>query len=86
MGGTCEACGRWRFPKRAMLHVEVGRIGSGMPRLRWNDCVETDFKRAGVDDNWRVRAMDSGSLRALVNDAAVIVRVFFIIPCRGCMT
>ena len=36
--------------------MQVGWICGA--HLRWNDCVERDFKRAGVEGDWRVRAMD----------------------------
>ena len=58
-----------RLPKWAMSCVEVGR--RGRPRLRWKDCVERDFRRAGGAGDWRVRAMDRGRWRALANDADV---------------
>ena len=69
--GHVERMDDGRLPKRAMSHVEVGRRGRGSPLLRWKDCVERDFKRAGGDGDWRVSAMDRGRWRALANDAAV---------------
>ena len=67
--GHVECMDDGRLPKRAMSHVEVGR--RERPRLRWKDCVERDFKRAGGVGDWRARARSRGSWRALANDAAV---------------
>ena len=69
--GHVERMEGGRLPKMAMSHVEVGRRGRGRPRLRWKDCVERDFRRAGGDGDWREVARDRGKWRVLANVAAV---------------
>ena len=67
--GNVERMDGGRLPKMAMSHLEGGR--RGRPHLRWKDCVEREFRRAGGNSDWRVRVMDRERWRALVNDAAV---------------
>ena len=42
-----------RLPKRAAELREQGRRRSGRPRLRWEDCVKRDVRKAGEEKDWK---------------------------------
>ena len=41
-----------RLPKRAAELREQGRRRRGRPRLRWEDCVKRDARKAGEEEDW----------------------------------
>ena len=41
-----------------------------MPRLRWEDCVERDVRRAGEEEYWQKKTRDRGGWKRLSNEAA----------------
>ena len=43
-----------RLPKRAAELCEEGRMRRGRPRLRWEDCVERDARKAGEEEDWNM--------------------------------
>ena len=45
-----------RLPKRAA--AEQGRTSRGKPRLRWEDCVKRDVKKAGEEGDWTKKTGD----------------------------
>ncbi len=45
--GHVERMGDDRLPKKAAELREQGRRRRGRPRLRWEDCVKGDVRRAG---------------------------------------
>ena len=32
----------------------------GRPRLRWEDCVERDARKAGEEEDWKKKTIDQG--------------------------
>ena len=41
------------LPKRATELREQGRRRRGRPRLRWEDCVKRDVRKAGEEEDWK---------------------------------
>ena len=41
------------LPKRAAELLEQGRRRRGRPRLRWEDCVKRDVRKAGEEEDWK---------------------------------
>ena len=52
-GGHVERMADDRLPKRAADLREQGRRRRGRPRLRWEDCVKRDVKKAGEEGDWK---------------------------------
>ena len=50
VGWTRRKDGDDRLPKRATELREQGRRRRGRPRLRWEDCVKRDVRKAGGDE------------------------------------
>ena len=46
-----------RLTKRD-VYGEEGRRRRGRPRLRWEDCVNGDVRKAGTEGNWRGKARE----------------------------
>ena len=44
-----------RLPKRAAELREQDRRRRGRPRLRWEDCVKRDMRKAGEEEDWKRR-------------------------------
>ena len=42
-----------RLPKRAVELREEGRRRQVRPRLRWEDCVKRDVRKAGEEEDWK---------------------------------
>ena len=42
-----------RLPKRATELREQGRRRRGRPRLRWEDCVKRDVRKAVEEEDWK---------------------------------
>ena len=51
--GHVERMADDRLPKRAADLREPGRRRQGRPRLRWEDCVKRDVKKAGEGGDWK---------------------------------
>ena len=51
--GHVERMAYDRRPKRAAELREQGRRRRGRPRLRWEDCVKRDVKKAGEEGYWK---------------------------------
>ena len=47
-----------RLPKSAAELCEQGRTRRGRPRLRWEDCVKRDVRKAGEEDDWKKKTRD----------------------------
>ena len=56
MGWTRRKDGR--LPKRASELREQSRRRRGRPRLRWEDCVKRDVKKAGEEGDWKKKTQD----------------------------
>ena len=42
-----------RLPKRAAELRDEGRMSRGRPRLRWEDYVQRDWRKAGEEEDWK---------------------------------
>ena len=51
--GHVERMADDRLPKRAAVLCEQGRRRRGRPRLRWEDCVKSDVRKAGEERDWK---------------------------------
>ena len=79
--GTPTTVGRTRrkdgrLPKRAAelgLHEE-GRMRRGRPRLRWEDYVERDARKAGAEEGWKKKTRDRGGWKRLSDEAVKKLR------------
>ena len=58
-----------RLPKRATELYEQGRRRRGMPRLRWEDCVKREVRKAGEEEDWKKTRARGGWKR--LSDEAV---------------
>ena len=47
-----------RLPKRAEELRERGRRRRARPRLRWEDCVKRDVRKAGDEEDWKKKTGD----------------------------
>ena len=57
------------LPKRAAELCEQGRRSRGRPRLRWEDCVKRDVKKAGEEGDWKKKTGDRGGWRRIADEA-----------------
>ena len=46
-----------------------GRRRRGRPRLRWEDCVKRDVKKAGEEEDWKKKTRDRGGWKSLSDEA-----------------
>ena len=53
MDGHVKRLADDRLPTRATELREQGRRRRGRPRLRWEDCVERDMRKAGEEEDKR---------------------------------
>ena len=58
--GHVERMADDRLPKRAAELREPGRMRRGRPRLRWEDCVKRDVRKAGEEKDWKKKTIDKG--------------------------
>ena len=69
LGGHIKRMADDILPKRAAeLRVE-GRRRRGRPRLRWEDCVKRDVKKAGEEEDWKKKTRDRGGWRRIADEA-----------------
>ena len=47
----------------------VGRRRRGTPRLRWEDCVKRDVRKAGEEEDWKTKTRDRGGWKRLSDEA-----------------
>ena len=67
--GHVERMADDRLPKRAADLREQGRVRRGRPRLRWEDCVKRDVKKAGEEGEWNKKTGDRGGWTILADEA-----------------
>ena len=67
--GHVERMADDRLPKRAAELREQGRRRRGMPRLRWEDCVKRDVKKAGEEGDWKKKTGYRGGWKILADEA-----------------
>ena len=41
----------------------------GRPRLRWEDCVKRDARKAGEEEDWKKKTRDRGGWKRLSGEA-----------------
>ena len=58
--GHVERMADDRLPKRAAELREQGRRRRGRPRLRWEDCVKRDVKKAEEEGAWKKKTRGRG--------------------------
>ena len=63
-----ERMGDDRLPKRAAELREQGRRRRGRPRLRWEDCVKRDVKKAEEEGDWKKKTGDRGGWKRLADE------------------
>ena len=67
--GHVERMADDRLPKRAAELREQGRRRRGRPRLRWEDCVKRDVKKAGEEVDWKKKTQDRVGWKRLADEA-----------------
>ena len=58
-----------RLPKRAAELREQGRRRRGRPRLRWEDCVKRDMRKAGEEEDCKKKTRDREGWKRLSDEA-----------------
>ena len=72
--GHVERMADDRLPKRAAELREQGRRRRGRPRLRWEDCVKRDVRKAGEEEDWKKKTRDRGGWKRLSDEAVKKLR------------
>ena len=67
--GRVERMANDRLPKRSAELREQGRRRRGRPRLRWEDCVKRDVRKAGEEEDCKKKTRDRGSWKRLSDEA-----------------
>ena len=67
--GHVERMADDRLPKRAAELREQSRRRRGRSRLRWEDCVKSDVKKAGEEEDWKKKTRDRGGWKILSDEA-----------------
>ena len=63
-----------RLPKRAAELREEGRMRRGRPRLRWEDYVQRDGRKAGEEEDWKKKTRDRGGWKRPSDEAVKKLR------------
>ena len=63
--GQVESMADDRLPKRTAEFREQGRRRRGRPRLRWENCVKKDVRKAGEEEDWKKKTIDRGGWKRL---------------------
>ena len=58
-----------RLPKRTAELREQGRRRRGRARLRWEDCVKRDVKKAGEEGDWKKKTRERRGWKGLADEA-----------------
>ena len=73
-----------RLPKRAAELREQGRGRRGRPRLRWEDCVKRDVRKAVEEEDWKKKTRDRGGWKRLSDKVVKKLRAApFLTPNKG---
>ena len=72
--GHVERMADNRLPKRAAELREDGRSRRGRPRLRWEDRVKRDVRKAGEEEDWKKKRRDRGGWKRLSDEAVKKLR------------
>ena len=72
--GHVERMADERLPKRAAELREQGRRRRGRPRLRWEDCVKRDVKKAGEEEDGKKKTRYRGGWKRLSDEAVEKLR------------
>ena len=63
--GHVERMGDDSLPNREAELREQGRRRRGRPRLRWDDCIKRDVRKAGEKEDWKKKTRYRGGLKRL---------------------
>ena len=66
--GHVERMADDRLPKRVVELREEGMRRRWRPRLRWEDCVKRDARKAGEEEDWK-KTRDRGGWKILSDEA-----------------
>ena len=66
--GHVERMADDRLPKRAAGLREQGRRRRGRPKLRWEDCVKRDVRKAGEKEDCKKNTRDRGGWKILSDE------------------
>ena len=72
--GHVERVADNRLPKRAAELREEGRRRRWRPRLRWEDCVKRDVRKAEEEEDWKKKTRDRGGWKGLSDEAVKKLR------------
>ena len=73
--GHVERMADDRLPKRAAELREQGRRRRARPRLRWEDCVKIDVRKAGEEEDWKKKkTIDRGGWKRPGDEAVTKLR------------
>ena len=72
--GHVERMADGRLPKRAGELHEEGRRRRWRLRLRWEDCVKRDARKAGEEEDWKKRTRDRGGWKRLSDEVVKQLR------------
>ena len=72
--GHVERMADDRLPKREVELREEGRRRRWRPRLRWEDCVKRDVKKAGEEGDWKKKTRDRVGWKRLSDEAVKKLR------------
>ena len=75
--GHVERMADHRLLKRAAELREEGRRRRGRPRLRWEDCVKRDVRKAGEREDWKKKTRDRGGWKRLSDEAVKKLRAAY---------
>ena len=73
-GGHVERMADDRLLKRAADLRDEGRRRRGRPRLRWEDYVKRDVRKAGEGEDWKKKTRDRGGWQRLSDEAVKKLR------------